>query len=180
MPVPDSRADLTLRLWAHDDLPLLHAANTPAMTAHLNGPESDDEILARHERYLRLVDAGEARMFVIEDAAGRALGSIGHWKVDWRAEPAWETGWFVLPAAQGRGVAAQALTLLIADLRLRAEGRRHLVAFPGASNAASNAVCRRAGLALVGTVSEDFRGATLTVNEWALDLTAAADGAGDA
>lgn len=54
MPVPDSGADLTLRLWAHDDLPLLHAANTPAMTAHLNGPESDDEILARHERYLRL------------------------------------------------------------------------------------------------------------------------------
>lgn len=163
---------LTLRLWSVDDLPLLQAANAPSMTSHLNGSESDDEIVARHERYLRLVSSGEARMFVIEEDE-RALGSIGYWKTDWRNESVWEAGWFVLPSAQGRGIAAQALALLIADLRKRSAGRRFLLAFPSVSNAASNAVCRRAGFAMEGTTTETFRGAELVINEWAFDLSAA-------
>lgn len=166
-------AGLSLRLWVAEDLPLLRAANTPAMTAHLNGPESEPELLARHERYLRLLDAGEARMFVIEEEGGRALGSIGYWKVDWREAPAWESGWFVLPEAQGAGVAARAVRLLIDDLRERHDSRGPLLAFPSIDNPASNAVCRRSGFELRGTMTEMFRGAELTCNEWALDLIAA-------
>jgi len=45
-----------------------------------------------------------------------------------------------------------------------------VTAFPSVENAASNGVCRRNGFALVGTLTETFRGAELTVNEWALDL----------
>lgn len=93
--------DLRLRIWSENDLGLLHAANTPEMTAHINGPESVDQIIERHARYLRLVASGEARMFVIEDEGARALGSIGYWHIEWREEPALETGWFVLPEAQG-------------------------------------------------------------------------------
>ncbi len=162
---------LRLRLWSAQDIELLHAANTPAMTAHLNGPESEEEIVERHARYLRLLESGEARTFVIEDDDGLALGSIGHWRVDWRDEPALETGWFVLPEAQGRGVASAALALLIDDARAHRDARRFLTAFPGVDNAASNGVCRRNGFALVGTIGEEFRGAELVMNEWALDLT---------
>lgn len=160
---------LALRLWSESDLPLLHGANTPEMTAHLNGPETDEQIAERHARYLRLIGTGEARMFVIlaDDAA---VGSIGHWKTRWREEDAIETGWFVLPEAQGRGIAAGALALLIDDARVHAEGRRSLVAFPETTNPASNALCRRAGFQLVGTTTADFRGAQLTMNEWVLDL----------
>lgn len=161
---------LRLRLWSENDLDLLHAANAPAMTAHLNGPETDDEIVERHARYLRLVASGEARMFVIEDDAGEALGSIGHWHVVWREKPVLETGWFVLPEAQGRGVASAALALLVEDARAHRGEKRYLTAFPGIENPASNGVCRRNGFALVGTITESFRGAALTVNEWALDL----------
>lgn len=163
---------LALRPWSPADLSLLRAANTPEMTAHLNGPESEDEILARHQRYLRLQREGEARMFAIVDETGAALGSIGRWKIDARQGPAWETGWFVLPEAQGRRVAARALALLVEELRADRAGRRLLLAFPSVDNPASNAVCRRGGFELVGTMTESFRGAELTVNEWALDLAA--------
>lgn len=158
-----------LRPWSAGDLHLLTLANTPAMTAHLNGPESEQEIVDRHARYLRLGDAGEARMFVIE-TDGRALGGIGWWKTEWRGEPALETGWFVLPEAQGRGAASQALALLVDDAREHRAGRRFLTAFPGVENAASNGVCRKNGFALVGVLTEAFRGGELTLNEWMLDL----------
>lgn len=161
---------LRLRPWSADDLTLLQAANSPEMTARLNGPETPQQIQDRHARYLRLTESGEASMFVIEDEEHRSLGSIGCWSVEWRAQPALETGWFVLPAAQGRGVASRALSLLIEVAVRHSERRRFLVAFPADDNAASNGVCRRNGFTLVGTVTEAFRGADLTVNEWALDL----------
>src|SRR5690606_18085870 len=40
---------LTLHPWSVDDLPLLQRANTPAMTTHLNGPETDEQVQQRHE-----------------------------------------------------------------------------------------------------------------------------------
>lgn len=160
---------LTLRLWHDDDLPLLHRANAPEMTAHLNGPETDEQLADRHARYLRLNDAGDARMFVVL-ADDRVVGSIGHWKTRWRDEDARETGWFVLPEAQGHGVASAALALAIDDARTHSDGRRSLVAFPETTNPASNALCRRAGFQLVGTTTAEFRGAELTMNEWMLEL----------
>jgi RimJ/RimL family protein N-acetyltransferase len=161
---------LTLRPWSDDDLPMLRIANSAAMTAHLNGPESGQQVDERHARYLGLTDPAEARMLVIDDADGRALGAIGYWSVEWRGEPAFETGWFVIPEAQGRGAASAALTLLIEVARVHRGDRRHLVAFPGVDNAASNGVCRRNGFSHVGSFEEQFRGADLAVNEWALDL----------
>ncbi|MFB4351109.1 GNAT family N-acetyltransferase [Microbacterium sp. CR_7] len=160
---------LRLRPWSDDDLPLLRAANTAEMTAHLNGPESEQQVLDRHRRYLGL-DPAEARMFVVLDATSTAVGAIGYWTVSWREEPAFETGWFVVPEAQGRGIASRALALLIDDARAHPAGLRHLVAFPGVENAASNGVCRRAGFELVGSSSGEFRGSELHSHEWALDL----------
>lgn len=139
------------------------------MTAHLNGPETEELLLDRHARYLRLIETGEARMFVIE-SDGQPLGSIGHWTTRWREEDALETGWFVLPEAQGQGVAGRALGLLIEDAREHAGGRRHLVAFPQTTNPPSNALCRSAGFRLAGSSTATFRGADLTMNEWVLEL----------
>lgn len=161
---------LTLRRWARDDLDLLRAANTPEMTTHLNGGEDEAQLEERNARYLRLWEAGEARMFVIEDE-GERVGSIGFWHTEWRAAPALEAGWFVLPGSQGKGVASRALGLLVDDARAHRDGRRFLTAFPSVTNPGSNGVCRRRGFELVGTVTGVFRGADLTMNEWVLDLT---------
>jgi len=42
---------------------------------------------------------------------------------------------------------------------------------PRIDNAASNAVCRKAGLSLIGRASSEYpRGIPITVNDWAIDL----------
>lgn len=163
---------LTLRRWSADDLGLLRIANTAEMTAHLNGVETEQQLIERNERYLRLWRAGEARMFVIEDEHHGAVGSIGFWHVDWRGESALEVGWFVVPEAQGHGVASRALALLVDEARAHRDGRRFLTAFPSVENPGSNGLCRRGGFELVGTIAETFRGSELTMNEWVLDLEA--------
>jgi RimJ/RimL family protein N-acetyltransferase len=163
---------LTLKRWSASDLELLRVANSAEMTAHLNGPETEEQLLDRNARYLRLWESGEARMFVIEDGDHRSLGAMGFWATEWRGDPVLEAGWFVVPEAQGRGVGARALALLIEDARQHREGRRLLTAFPSVTNPASNGVCRRAGFEMAGTKSVEFRGAELVLNEWVLDLDA--------
>lgn len=148
---------------------MLHRGNTPDMTAHLGGPESEDEIRERHARYLRLSRTGEARMFRI-DADGRPAGGIGWWQTDHDGIPAYEAGWNVFPEWQGRGVASAALREV--TRRVAALGDRDLlVAYPGIANIASNRLCRRAGFERTGTRTAPWRGGQLTFNIWVLDLS---------
>ena len=74
----------------------------------------------------------------------------------------------VLPEMQGRGIAGQALALLIERCRVDPRFER-LHAWPGATNAPSNALCRGAGFELLGR----DRGRLPRpgrVNHWALDV----------
>lgn len=168
-----------LRPWTDADLPVLFASNTSQMTEFLGGPESEAQVLHRHERYVRGWDVGMPRMFAIFEDGGdpasyEALGGIGWWHTEWNGRPAYETGWSVLPHAQGRGVAKDALALVVEDVRRHGLTLpdstlvRPLVAFPNAANAASNAVCRSAGFELVGTDTSEFRGMLATWNVWVL------------
>jgi RimJ/RimL family protein N-acetyltransferase len=169
---------VTIEPWSVDDLPLLEAANTPQMTRFLGGPESREKLLARHARYLRLNEVGDARMFRIE-VDGAPAGGIGYWKTEHDGEPSWETGWNVLPGFQGRGVALAAVRLCIADAATRSDAERHaLYAFPKPENAASDTLCARAGFAYRGQAPFEYpKGVPITVNVWRLDLrTVAAPG----
>ncbi len=161
--------DVTLRRWDAGDRAVLERANTPDMTRYLGGPETPEEVVVRHLKYLRMWDTGEARMYRI-DVDGIPAGSIGYWLVDHDGAPAFETGWAVEPAWQGRGVAREALRQVI---RLAAgDGRRQLlVAYPGVENAASNALCRTAGFERRGSATMPWRGGELTFNTWALDMS---------
>jgi RimJ/RimL family protein N-acetyltransferase len=83
----------------------------------------------------------------------------------------YETGWFVLPAHQGRGIAAAATRQAIE--RAAAERRnRWMHAFPSVTNPASNAICRKLGFELVEEEMEfEYpKGHLLVVNDWRLDL----------
>ncbi len=161
--------DVSLRRWAPEDLPVLQRANTPAMTAHLGGPETEAEVRERHARYLRLNETGESCMLRI-DVDGVPAGGIGYWPVEHDGMPAFEAGWSVEPRWQGRGVATQALRQLI---RLVADDgtRTLLVAYPGVDNPASNALCRRAGFEHRGSATAPWRGGELTFNNWVLDMS---------
>ncbi|MFE1664371.1 GNAT family N-acetyltransferase [Microbacterium sp. P02] len=159
---------IAIRPWSDEDLPLLLVGNAPAMTEHLGGPESDSDVENRHLRYLDHWATGTARMFAVTDG-DFAVGAIGWWSTTWRGDDVYETGWFVVPEAQGRGVAQQTLELVVRDA-VENGHRGLLTAFPSVDNGPSNALCRKVGFALDGTADFPFRGTTLTVNVWAIDL----------
>jgi RimJ/RimL family protein N-acetyltransferase len=58
---------------------------------------------------------------IIDDETGEGVGSVGYWERTWHGEQVYETGWFVTPAFQGRGIAAAATGQAIA--LARAEGK---------------------------------------------------------
>ena len=160
---------VTLERWDASDLGVLERANTPEMTRYLGGPETAEELIERHERYLRLNASGEAHMFRI-DADGIPVGGIGFWKVEHDGVPAWETGWSVEPAWQGNGIARDAVRQV--THRVAEDGMRDLlVAYPGVDNSASNALCRRAGFEQRGSATAPWRGGQLTFNTWVLDVS---------
>jgi RimJ/RimL family protein N-acetyltransferase len=163
-----------IRPWSEKDLPLLmRLRGDPAMNLHLGGPESPEKIRERQERYFKSSLTGINPMFVIVIGPEKTpAGSIGFWENDWHGEKIWETGWSVLPEFQGQGVAYRATRIVVE--RARATGsHRFLHAFPSVNNAPSNAICRKAGLTLLGEVDFEFPpGHIMRCNDWSLDLFA--------
>lgn len=168
----DPNAPIVLRPWSEADLPLLEQLlGDPAMTEHLGGPESPEKIRKRHERYCQGTLAGKDLMFVILAGPGKLpAGSIGYWEREWQGQPVWETGWSVLPQFQGRGIATQAIRLVLE--RARAERKQRFIhAFPSTENPPSNAICRKAGFQLRGEVDFEYPpGHAIRCNDWRLDL----------
>src|SRR5882757_347071 len=102
------RQQVRLEPWSSDDLWLLRRTNAPEMTEHLGGPETEEQLLARHARYQRIDGAGGRMYRVVLEPDGEVAGSIGFWEQTWRGEKVYETGWGVLPEFQGRGIAVAA------------------------------------------------------------------------
>jgi RimJ/RimL family protein N-acetyltransferase len=160
-----------LEPWQEEDEPLLHRLlGDPAMMEHLGGPETPEKIAERQQRYLR--GTVEEPCFRIVDG-GEAVGWIGFWITEFEGEGIYETGWSVVPEAQGRGVAGRA-TALGLDY-IRAHGSQASVhAFPEVTNAASNAICRKAGFELVGAKDLEYPpGHPMVCNDWRVLLRGA-------
>src|SRR5438132_1641848 len=92
---------IRLEPWTRADLSLVRQANTPEMTAHLGGPETEDKLLDRHRRYLQQDDPGAGLMFAVVLPDGQRVGIIGYWERTWHNELVYETGWNVTPSFQG-------------------------------------------------------------------------------
>jgi RimJ/RimL family protein N-acetyltransferase len=166
-----------LRPWKESDLPLLaRLMGEPAMTRYLGGPETPDQIRDRHEQYVHSHETGNGPMFVIEvGPAHEPAGAIGYWVRDSDGQRLSETGWSVLPEYQGLGIATRAAQL-VAEQARRAGKSRSLHAFPSVDNAASNAVCRKAGFTLQGALDIEYPPRqTMRCNDWVLDLLGAGD-----
>ncbi|MFE0806446.1 GNAT family N-acetyltransferase [Streptomyces sp. NPDC058848] len=154
--------------WAEGDLWLLRRTNAPEMTAHLGGPETEEQLAVRHRRYVGL-ESGRMYRVALADG-GETVGSIGYWQRTWRGAEVWETGWAVLPEFQGRGLAARAARA-VAEAARDAGPHRYLHAFPSIDHAASNAVCRRAGFILLGQADFEYpKGHWIRSNDWRVDL----------
>ena len=165
-------SDILLEPWSEADLPLLEKLlGDPDMMTHLGGPESPEQILRRHQRYLHLPEDGTDQMFrIVWGPARESVGSVGYWRKTWREQSVYEMGWLVLPAYQGRGIATQAAAAVIEHARREAR-YRFMHAFPSVENPASNAICRKLGFTLLEEWKVEYPpGHSMTVNDWRLDL----------
>jgi RimJ/RimL family protein N-acetyltransferase len=171
MPDRPHGAHLWIEPWTAPDLDVLRRVNTPWMKRHVGGPETDEQLLVRHHRYLDFAPSGQGRMFTIRLHSEReAVGTVGYAAHAWRQETVYEMGWNVLPPFQGCGIASEAAALAVT--RARTEHRhRYLHAFPSVDNPASNAVCRKAGFSLVSECDFEFPpGRFMRSNDWSVDL----------
>ncbi|SEC55196.1 GNAT family N-acetyltransferase [Paenibacillus sp. GP183] len=173
MPNRTNVSQIRIEPWADADLDLLYRLNVPEMLEHLGGPETEEQILARHKRYMEIGGKGTGRMFSIFLLPElEKVGNIGYWERVWQEETMYEMGWGVLPPFQGKGIAAAAAAAAIA--RAGAEQKiRHIHAYPSVDNPASNAICRKLGFLLVAECEFEYPpGSMMRCNDWRLELNA--------
>jgi RimJ/RimL family protein N-acetyltransferase len=156
---------LKLVRYTDADLKLTEALETdPEVMRELGGPIAASELAAIHRR--RLKDPWW--LTIVPEASGPAVGTIGIWEKVLDGVTIHETGWMVLPAFQGRGIASTALRLLIE--RVRGEPQfESMHAFPPVTNAPSNALCRKFSFALIEQRDFSYAGRTLRCNHWRLE-----------
>ena len=165
-------AQVRIEPWHEDDLDLLRQLNSPDTRKHTGGPETDEQVLARHDRYVHFADTGQGCMFTLVLPDGARAGSVGYWGREWRDQPVYELGWAVLPAYRGQGLATAAV-LAVARRGPRPTGPALRARLPSVDNPASNAVCRKAGFTLLGETGFEYPpGQMMRANDWQLDLTA--------
>jgi RimJ/RimL family protein N-acetyltransferase len=158
---------MELEPYGEGDLWLTEALETdPRVMAELGGPWLAEDAQAAHRRRLASVEERGTWWFkIVPDPAVGAVGTIGIWASEWAGAPISETGWMVLPEHQGRGHASAALRLLLE--RAADSGTwGDIHAFPGETNGASNALCRKFGFELLETVDVDYSGRPLRCNHW--------------
>jgi RimJ/RimL family protein N-acetyltransferase len=156
--------------WGTADLALLHACLAdPAMMEHLGGPERAEKIAERQTRYEQ---PGSRQFKIVDEASGEGVGWVGYWERVWQDDEIFEMGWAVIPAFQGRGIASAATIEAVAIARAE-RTRRSMHAYPSAANAASNAVCRKAGFEFQGAFEFEYpKGHMMVCNDWRADLFA--------
>jgi RimJ/RimL family protein N-acetyltransferase len=146
----------------------------PRMTEHLGGPESPEKLAERQARYERIGRSGPGAMFAIcAGPEAEGVGSVGYWEHTWRGQTVWEIGWSVVPEFQRRGIATRAVSLLLEKMA-DDEPDRAILAYPSVENEGSNAVCRKAGMTLIGEAVVEFPpGNPFRANEWAIQPASA-------
>ena len=143
----------------------------PEMMAELGGPIDKAEIPRIHRRRLDSTANGDWWFKIIPDPGGPPAGTIGIWDATFGGSKIHETGWMVLPAFQGRGIASAALEMILS--RARSEPRFSSIhAFPSISNRSSNALCRKFGFSMIEEVDGGYAGSSFKCNHWELALEA--------
>ncbi|QWH20490.1 N-acetyltransferase [Bacillus mycoides] len=161
--------EIQINTWQENNINLLFEINAPEMMKYLGGPETKEQILKRHKRYLKLGDSGQ--MFSITQSPDFVeVGSVGYWKTTWNDESVYEIGWSVLPQFQGKGIATLAVKLAI-DAARKENKYNCIHAFPSIHNPASNAVCRKLNFTFISDCKFEYPpGNLMHCNNWRLKI----------
>ena len=137
----------------------------PVMMAELGGPQSPERAAEQLKRDVETVREDSAWIkMILPGASAPAAGTVTLYS----HEGISEIGWMVLPEFQGRGLAGEAVRLVLSSARV--DGRWGLIhAFPSRTNDASNAICRSAGFSLLGEEETAFAGSVFSTNHWVFD-----------
>jgi RimJ/RimL family protein N-acetyltransferase len=162
---------MRLELMTAEDVELkLRTETDPGVMAELGGPRPPEDIKRAHAK--SLVMAAEGRCWplkVIADGSASAAGSVAIFESSHKGEPIYEIGWMVLPEFQNRGIAGQAVRMVLDKARAgRKFGRIH--AFPAVTNGPSNKICEKNGFVNLGECVSGFAGRTLRCNHWRIEL----------
>jgi RimJ/RimL family protein N-acetyltransferase len=78
---------MNLRPWSDTDFPLMERMlGDPAMTVHIGGPESLQQLRERHQRYTEFSQTGPGCMYVVlVGPKNISAGSVGYWEKIGRA-----------------------------------------------------------------------------------------------
>ena len=159
---------MELAPYTDADMWLVEALETdPRVMADLGGPRLRDEIPGIHGRRL---DHGPNKgwyLKIVPEPGAPPVGAIMIWRSDWDGTAIAEVGWTILFEHQGKGYGSAALAALL-DFVRREGGWGDLHAFPGVTNGASNALCRKFGFELIGETDIEYAGRTLRANHWVL------------
>lgn len=171
MPEQMDLPQVKIEPWSKDDLDLLRLINAPEMMEHLGGPETEEQILSRHKRYLEISGRGTGHMFsIVLLPQFEKVGSVGYWDSMWKNDSIYEIGWSVLPQFQGRRLATAGVAEAIVNARFE-QKHRFIHAFPSINNPASNAVCRKLNFSLMSQCEFEYPpGNIMQCNNWLLDL----------
>ncbi|QOS78504.1 GNAT family N-acetyltransferase [Paenibacillus sp. JNUCC31] len=164
--------EVRIELWDEGDLGLLRQLNSPEMTVHFGGSETEEKILARHKRYYEIAQNGTGKMFKILLLPHlEVVGSVGYWNQTWKEESVYEIGWSVLPEFQGRGIATEATAKALASIHSKKKKHKFIHAFPKTNNPASNAICRKLGFSYIGECDFEYPvGTIIRCNDWRLSV----------
>jgi RimJ/RimL family protein N-acetyltransferase len=137
------------------------------MTKYLGGPETEEQLTQRHQRYLNMGDTGKMYQIVVD---GETIGSVGYWEHNWNQQTIYEIGWSIIPLYQGKGMATSAVSKALMNAK---EEKKHafIHAFPSIENTASNALCRKLQFTLNGTCKFEYPARNwITSNDWSFCL----------
>lgn len=86
-----TRPPVRLEPWGPDDGWVLERLmGDPAMTAHLGGPETHEQIAERQRRYQR---GGSGQYKIVGEEGGEVAGWVGYWEREWQGQQVYEIGW---------------------------------------------------------------------------------------
>jgi len=154
-----------------DDLALYEELVTdPEAMAELGGPLPHEGVPAKVTSLVNDTRAGEIWYRVIlPEPGGPGAGTVCIWQQEEAGAPANEIGWMVLPRFQGRGLASEAVRVILDEARAKA--RWDVIhAYPGVTNAPSNRICEKSGFSRLDEVQIEYAGRPLRCNHWVIDV----------